>query len=43
MGKYFLNHYRIFYTGDDPDVSTAFTAGFYVYVEYPLQSFCPGH
>ena len=21
MGKYFLNHHRIFYAGDDPDVT----------------------
>jgi len=43
VGKYFLNHYRIFDTGNDGYITAAFTAGFYVYGKNTLQSSCPGH
>jgi hypothetical protein len=43
VNKYLLDDYRVFNTGDDSDVITAFAAGFYVYVENALQSLCPGY
>jgi len=43
VGKYLPNHYRVFNTGDDSDVTTALTTGFYVYIEDALQSPCPSH
>jgi hypothetical protein len=43
VGKYFLNNCRIFDTGNDPDITTAFTTGFYLNTKYTLQSLCPRH
>jgi len=28
VGEYFPDHRRVFDTGDDPDITTAFAAGF---------------
>lgn len=33
MGEYFLNNCRIFNTGNNPDLTTALIASFYIYVE----------
>jgi hypothetical protein len=40
---YVLNYHRIFDAGNDLDGTTAFTAGFDVYVENTLQSLRPAH
>jgi len=43
MGKYFLNHYRVFDTGNDPDITTAFATGCYFDIKDTLQSSGPCH
>jgi len=43
VSEYLPDHNRVFNTSNDPDVTAAFTAGFYVNVENPLQPLCPGH
>ena len=43
MSKYRPDHPWVFNTSDDPDVTTAFTAVFYIDIEHPLQPLCPGH
>ena len=37
MSEYLPNHNGVFNTSNDPDVTTAFTAGFYVYIEACFQ------
>ena len=43
MSEYLLNNCRVFDTSDDPDITSTFTAGFYVDIKYPLQPLCPRH
>ena len=38
-----MNNCRIFDTSDDVDITTTFTAGFYINIKYPLQPLCPCH
>jgi hypothetical protein len=37
VSKYFHDDLGGFNTGDDPDITSTFTAGFYVDIKYPLQ------
>jgi hypothetical protein len=43
VGEYFPDHRRVFDTGDDPDITTAFAAGFDIDIEHAFQSLCPCH
>ena len=38
-----LDDYRIFNTGNDPNVTATLTAGLNVYIENSLQPLSPGH
>jgi hypothetical protein len=39
--KYLLNNGWILNAGNDPDVTTAYTAGCNINIEYPFQPLCP--
>jgi len=39
VSEYLLNNCRVFDTSDDPDITTTFTAGFYVSVARVLSRF----
>jgi len=41
--EYLVDDRRVFDTGDDADITTAFAAGFDIDVEYAFQSLCPCH
>jgi hypothetical protein len=41
--KYLPGHHRVFNAGNNPDVATAFAAGFDIDIEHSLQSLCPSH
>jgi hypothetical protein len=41
--EYLVDHCRVFDTGDDADITTAFAAGFDLDMEHAFQSLCPGH
>lgn len=41
MSEYFVDHRRVFDSGDDADISTAFAEGRDVDIEYAFQSLCP--
>ena len=43
MCEYLPDDYWIFDAGNDLYLTTTLITGFYVYIENPLQSLCPGH
>jgi len=43
MYKYFLNHRRIFYAGNDFYLATTLAADLNIYIEDPLQALSPRH
>jgi len=43
VSEYLLDDHGIFDAGNDPDITAAFTAGFNINIENPLQPLCPGH
>ena len=43
VSEYLVDHRRVFDTGDDADITTAFAAGFDIDMENTFESLCPCH
>jgi hypothetical protein len=43
VSQYGPDHYWVFDTGNNADITTAFATGLYLNAKYTLQSLCPSH